>query len=186
MKGLHPIAAKDPRAASCVDTVVQIKRCDALGARISPVVSKAPRRDAQRPEIMQRKQAIPLDSKDQNLGGMAADEEDSRDLIEGVDDEGNNVLLEVVRYFFYNGEEYVVLSEAQDSECECDCEHCEHHEEETDEDEAVNLYIMKVVESEEDGEEMESFVPVEDDDLLEKLIEVVQADFDSDEEIDDD
>lgn len=118
---------------------------------------------------------------------MAADEEESRDLIEGVDEDGNDVLLEVVRYFFYNGEEYVVLSDAQEeSDCGCDCEHCAHHdEEETDEDEAVNLYIMKVVESEEDGEEMESFVPVEDDDLLEKLIEVVQADFDSDEEIDD-
>ena len=44
---------------------------------------------------------------------------------------------------------------------------------------------MKVVESEEDGEEMESFVPVEDDDLLEKLIEVVQADFEADDELDD-
>ena len=32
---------------------------------------------------------------------------------------------------------------------------------------------------------MESFVPVEDDDLLEKLIEVVQADFEADDELDD-
>ena len=57
----------------------------------------------------------------------------------------------------------------------------DHHEEE----EAVNLYIMKVVESEEDGEEIEEFLPVEDEDLLEKLIEVVQADFEADEELDD-
>ena len=135
-----------------------------------------------------------MNSNDQSLGGMSAEEEEeeeSRDLIEGVDEEGNNVLLEVVRYFFYNGEEYVVLGDAQqDSECECDCEHCEHSHEDEDEDEdeedAVNLYIMKVVESKEDGEDMESFVPVEDNDLLEKLIEVVQADFDSDEETDED
>ena len=40
-------------------------------------------------------------------------------------------------------------------ECDCECEHCDHHEEE----EAVNLYIMKVVESEEDGEEIEEFLP---------------------------
>ena len=86
-----------------------------------------------------------------------------------------------VRYFFYNGEEYVVLGEAHDGECDCECEHCDHHEEE----EAVNLYIMKVVESEEDGEEIEEFLPVEDEDLLEKLIEVVQADFEADEELDD-
>ncbi len=91
------------------------------------------------------------------------------------------MLLEVVRYFFYNGEEYVVLGEAHDGECDCECEHCDHHEEE----EAVNLYIMKVVESEEDGEEIEEFLPVEDEDLLEKLIEVVQADFEADEELDD-
>ena len=108
-----------------------------------------------------------MDSKDQILGGNPAEEEEARDLIEGVDEDGNNVLLEVVRYFFYNGEEYVVLGD------------------EDEEEEAVNLYIMKVVESEEDGEEMESFVPVEDDDLLEKLIEVVQADFEADDELDD-
>lgn len=119
---------------------------------------------------------------DQPLGGVAAEDE-TRDLIEGVDEDGNNVLLEVVRYFFYNGEEYVVLGEAHDGECDCECEHCDHHEEE--EEEAVNLYIMKVVESEEDGEEIEEFLPVEDEDLLEKLIEVVQADFEADEELDD-
>ena len=86
---------------------------------------------------------------DQPLGGVGAAEEETRDLIEGVDEDGNNVLLEVVRYFFYNGEEYVVLGVAHDGECDCECEHCDHHEEE----EAVNLYIMKVVESEEDGED---------------------------------
>ncbi len=117
---------------------------------------------------------------DHPLGGVAAEDE-TRDLIEGVDEDGNNVLLEVVRYFFYNGEEYVVLGEAHDGGCDGDCGHCvPPHEEE-----AVNLYIMKVVESEEDGEEIEEFLPVEDEDLLEKLIEVVQADFEADEELDD-
>ena len=117
---------------------------------------------------------------DHPLGGVAAEDE-TRELIEGVDEDGNNVLLEVVRYFFYNGEEYVVLGEAHDGGCDGDCGHCvPPHEEE-----AVNLYIMKVVESEEDGEEIEEFLPVEDEDLLEKLIEVVQADFEADEELDD-
>lgn len=118
---------------------------------------------------------------DQPMGGVNAAEEETRDLIEGVDEDGNNVLLEVVRYFFYNGEEYVVLGDAHDSDCDCGCEHCDSHGEE----EAVNLYIMKVIEKEEDGEEIEEFEPVEDDGLLEKLIEVVQADFEADEELDD-
>ncbi len=124
-------------------------------------------------------------SDDQPMGGIPAEEEMDLDLIEGVDEEGNKVLLEVVRYFFYNGEEYVVLGDAQqDSECGCDCEHCDHDHDE-DEEDAVNLYIMKVVETEADGEEMEEFVPVEDEDLLDKLIEVVQADFEAEESIED-
>ena len=121
---------------------------------------------------------------DQPMGGVAAEEE-ARDLIEGVDEDGNNVLLEVVRYFFYNGEEYVVLGDAHESGCGCDCEHC-HPEGDDEDEEAVNLYIMKVVEKEEDGEEIEEFVPIDDEDLLDKLIEVVQADFEADEQIDDD
>ena len=112
---------------------------------------------------------------EQNLGGNAAEEE-LQDLIEGVDEDGNTVLLEVVRYFFYNGEEYVVLGDAHTGEDEG---------EDSDEEEAVNIYIMKVVEKEEDGEELEEFLAVEDEDLLEKLIEVVQADFEADEAFDD-
>lgn len=118
------------------------------------------------------------------MGGQEAAAEEERDLIEGVDEDGNSVLLEVVRYFFYNGEEYVVLGDAHEGECDCDeCEHCHP---DGDEEEAVNLYIMKVVESEEDGEDMEEFLPVEDEALLEKLIEVVRADFESDEAFDED
>ena len=118
-----------------------------------------------------------------SMGGNMAAEEEILDLIEGVDEDGNNILLEVVRYFFYNGEEYVVLGEAHEGECGCGCEDCDHDHEE--DEEAVNLYIMKVVEKEEDGEEIEEFLPVDDEDLLEKLIEVVQADFEADEEFDD-
>ena len=126
---------------------------------------------------------------DQSLGGMAAEEMEDQDLIEGVDEDGNKVLLEVVRYFFYNGEEYVVLGDAQhgdDCGCHCDeCEaSCEADEDDGDDDETVNLYIMKVVPSGED-EDTEEFVPVEDEDLLDKLIEVVQTDFEKEEELTD-
>jgi hypothetical protein len=113
---------------------------------------------------------------EQILGGNAAEEE-IQDLIEGVDEDGNTVMLEVVRYFFYNGEEYVVLGDAHVGEDES--------EDSEEDEEDVNLYIMKVVEKEEDGEELEEFLAVEDEDLLEKLIEVVQADFEADEAFDD-
>jgi hypothetical protein len=45
--------------------------------------------------------AIPLYSdEDQELGGMTAEDTESQDFIEGVDEDGNKVLLQVVRYFF--------------------------------------------------------------------------------------
>ncbi len=114
---------------------------------------------------------------------MTAEDSESQDYIEGVDEDGNSVLLQVVRYFFYNGEEYVVLGDAQqEDECGCHCDECEDSCE--DDEEPVNLYIMKVVESEGD-EDTEEFVPVEDEDLLEKLIEVVQTDFEKEAELDD-
>ena len=121
---------------------------------------------------------------DQELGGMTAEDMEDQDFIEGVDEDGNKVLLQVVRYFFYNGEEYVVLGDAQpEDDCGCHCGECEHSCDEDDE-EPVNLYIMKVVQAADD-EETEEFVPVEDEDLLEKLIEVVQTDFEKEEELGD-
>ncbi len=115
-------------------------------------------------------------------------EDDQLDIVEGTDEEGNKILLQVMEYFFYNGEEYVVLGDAEESEedCEeCECEACGHeegHEHETD------LYIMKVITStDESGEEVEEFVPV-DEDLMDKLIQVVQTNFseeDDEEELED-
>ena len=130
--------------------------------------------------------AIPLFSdEDQTLGGMTAEDIEHQDLIEGVDEDGNKILLEVVRYFFYNGDEYVVLGDAQTGdECGCHCDGCEHTHEEEDDEEEVNLYIMKVVPSGDD-EDTEEFVPVEDEDLLGKLIEVVQTDFEKEAELED-
>jgi hypothetical protein len=75
----------------------------------------------------------------------------------------------------------------QEDDCGCHCGECEcscEEEEEEEEEESVNLYIMKVVESKDD-EDSEEFVPVEDEDLLEKLIEVVQTDFEKEAELDD-
>ena len=85
------------------------------------------------------------------------------DIIELEGDDGEPIRLCVERYFFYNGDEYVLLSDA------CDVE---------DEDE-ISRYVMKVQPMEGEGnEDMEEFVPV-DEDLMEQLIEVAQAVYDT-------
>lgn len=100
--------------------------------------------------------------------------EEDLDLVEFEDEEGNVIQWEVLRYFFYNGDEFVVLGELHD----CDCEDCEEEEER-------NCVIMKVEETaNENGEEMEDFLPIEDDDLYNKLIEVAEANFADDEAFD--
>ena len=94
-----------------------------------------------------------------------ADQED-RDIIELEGEDGAVLRLCVERYFFYNGDEYVLLSD------ECDAQ----------EGEEISRYVMKVQPlPDEDGEEMEEFVPV-DDDLMEQLIRVVETAFDEDDE----
>ena len=88
------------------------------------------------------------------------------DIIELEGDDGEPIRLCVERYFFYNGEEYVLLSDA------CDVE---------DEDE-ISRYVMKVQPMEGEGnEDMEEFVPV-DEDLMDQLIEVAEATFDIDDD----
>lgn len=95
--------------------------------------------------------------------------QDERDIVVFTDDEGNDFELEVMDYFFYNGQEYAVLSDADAEGEACGCGDQE-------------VYIMKIEQMDDD---MEEFVPVEDDALLEKLIAIVQRRFDG-EEIGDD
>ena len=40
---------------------------------------------------------------------MTPEQMEERDVVEFVDDEGNTLLLEVMDYFFYNGEEFAAL-----------------------------------------------------------------------------
>ncbi len=108
-------------------------------------------------------------------------DEERMDIIEGTDEDGNKLLLRVEKYFFFNGEEYVLLCDG------CDCEDCAHEHEHGGEHEAA-LYVMKVeVSNDEDGEEIEEFVPV-DEDLMDKLIEAVEQSYleEDEEELDDD
>jgi len=91
---------------------------------------------------------------------------EERDIVEFTDDEGNTLLLEVMDYFFYNGEEFAAL--------------CEANEEEDSEESPV--YIMKInAFTDENGEEFEEFVPPEEE-LMEKLIQIVNTRFGEDDD----
>ena len=90
-------------------------------------------------------------------------EEERLDIVEGTDEDGNRLLLTVEKYFFYNGEEYVLLKE-----------HREDGAEEVD-PQSQTLYVMRVaVSKDEDGEEIEDFEPV-DEELAQRLIPVIKA-----------
>lgn len=98
-------------------------------------------------------------------------EDERLDIVEGVDEDGNRLLLRVNRYFYYNGEEYVLLSDD-----------IEEINENLDE---VTFFVMKVsVSTDEDGDEIEEFEPVEEE-LMASLIEVVKTNFEDDSDIKD-
>lgn len=91
------------------------------------------------------------------------------DVIEGTDADGNRLMLSVEKYFFYNGEEYVLLRALPD---------------EPKEAQEDALYVMKVeVSEDEDGEAVEDFLPVEEE-LMDSLIQAVSIRYTEDEEID--
>lgn len=106
-------------------------------------------------------------------GGMEEDvivETMDEDIIEMTDEEGNTILFKIIDYFFYNGEEYAILTDSN----------------EDDTTEAVDCYVMKIVPTtDENGEELEEFVPVEDQKLEAKLMEIATMKLNDDEDADD-
>ncbi|MBR3178902.1 MAG: DUF1292 domain-containing protein [Clostridia bacterium] len=82
--------------------------------------------------------------------------EEFRDLVTFVDENGDEFDLEVIDYFEYEGKEYGVLI---DPDLPDDAEYFE-------------VCIMEIVVHEE--EDLEEFLPVEDDALQEKLLQIAQ------------
>ena len=80
------------------------------------------------------------------------------DIIDFEDEDGNVIPFEVVDYVFYNGEEYALLTEVT--------------EEEADEENQECIVCRVAAETEEDGEETETFVPVEDETLAQTLVDI--------------
>ena len=80
------------------------------------------------------------------------------DLVVLTDEDGNELPMEVLDYFFYEGQEYAVMTEYD--------ENAPEDEEEADAPQR-DAFIMKVQPV---GEDEEEFVPIEDE-LSDKLIE---------------
>ena len=105
-------------------------------------------------------------------------EDNELDLVTFKDENDNEIIMQVLDYFFYEGDEYATLIEYDpDSECsDCekfDCETCDKG------DEPVDVTIMKIVPV---GEDEEEFEPI-DDDLALKLVEMLNnGTFDEDDD----
>ena len=97
--------------------------------------------------------------------------DEEKDLVVFEDDAGNELTMEVLDYLSYEGKEYALLTEYD-----------EDKDDDGDEDEPIEVFIMEVVPV---GEDQEEFVPV-DDALAEKLIKIFEADDFDDEALEDD
>jgi len=83
------------------------------------------------------------------------------DLIVFETEDGEEVTFVIEDYFFYNGEEYAILTE---------------YDTEKDEVKDEGSIVCRIdTSTDENGEEIEEFVNIEDEDFAEKLIEIANA-----------
>ena len=83
------------------------------------------------------------------------------DLVYFKDDAGNEIVMEVLDYFFYEGEEYATLIEYDPEN--------DFSEEQLKGVKPVDITVMKIVPV---GDDEEEFVPIEDD-LAHRLTEML-------------
>lgn len=84
-------------------------------------------------------------------------DQENMELVELEDIDGNPVTLKVERYFYYNGEEYVLLSDDIDPKPE-----------------EISHYVMKVEPVDGEDDDMVDFIPV-DEELSEALLKAAQT-----------
>ena len=112
------------------------------------------------------------ENKGNGLNGME-NEEMEEDLIVFETEDGEEVTFRVEDYFFYNGDEYAILSEVTE-------------EEDEEDEEGLEVIVCRVETStDENGEETEEFINIEDEELANRLIEVANTRLSEDEEEDD-
>jgi hypothetical protein len=100
--------------------------------------------------------------------------DEERDSIVFEDDEGNEIELDILDYFFYEEQEYAILMDLSGVPEE-------HEHSEDGDEEPQDIYIMKVVAN----GDMEEFLPV-DDELMDKLSEIAESRLFADDDEDED
>ncbi len=97
---------------------------------------------------------------------MSTNENDVRDdILVFEDDEDGIVRVQIVDTFFYNGDEYAIVTELPEGVGSAD---------EID-DEDMEIYFMQVVPVDEENVE---YVPVEDEELSDTLFDIVNSAYD--------
>jgi hypothetical protein len=94
--------------------------------------------------------------------------EEERDIVVFSDEDGNEIEMEVLDYFDYEGQEYAMLIDASPDD-------------EEEQQDTLDVYLMKVVVS----DDMEEFLPA-DEDKMEELTKYAEKIFEGWEEEDPD
>ncbi len=98
-----------------------------------------------------------------NTGKLVRYMDEERDSIVFEDEEGNEIELDILDYFFYEDQEYAILMDLSGVPDEPEGSDAEDGD-------PQDIYIMKVV----TNGEMEEFLPVEDE-LMDKLSEIAES-----------
>ena len=144
---------------------------------LSQVAGRAGRRQSRGYVILQTRHAdYPVIQRvvDNDFHMLFQEQMEERDVVEFTDEEGNDVTVQVLEYVYYNGKEYAVMTELTEEQAACAC----------DPDQPCDCgdaegFFMEVVPIEGDDENVE-FTAVEDDDLADKLFEIVSANYNED------
>ena len=108
------------------------------------------------------------DSEKNNEMENLDENEEMEDLVVFEGDDGEEYSFTVEDYFFYNGEEYALLADADSDE---------------DDEQGVGCIICRMAPTE--NEDEEEFVPVEDEELAQKLFEIATTKLDAEKEEED-
>ncbi|MCK5128601.1 MAG: DUF1292 domain-containing protein [Clostridiales bacterium] len=96
---------------------------------------------------------------------------DNKDIVEFVADNGDVIQFEVVDYFLFDGEEYVILADLGNGS------------EEVNDEDKVDVFIMKVVVIDDDNEEFVMIPPEVEDKVLDFAGKLLKGELPNEDEI---